>query len=478
MLEKSRAEAQRLAARGAPEYMIPGAYSERGPEHEDYVNNDDTTVMVGSRDNENDESPEELPMFQAVDAHVVAKKPPLVQAEVDTSCTRRDRRLQVLTALVMILAIVGVALGLVFGLQNDKDEPTNVPATTPAPAGNDGSTPSPTTDSPVSLTWAQAGSLGNIQGTSGGSVLSMSPDGSLFSVLDGTSVQVYQEDGSQVGEPIVALASSLSLSNDRLAVGTLDSSNTTTTIGQVSVFRLSSNEWSLVGSPIIVEGWTVILSKDGTVLAVETADSVQVYQEMNNEWKAIGSSIPTESIRIDQGPAFSRVAMSSDGMVLLVDLSIYSFENEQWAGGVRLGIESYPPDTPVSMSGDGRVVAIAQPQSTINGLNSGQVTVFEFDGVDWVQSGNDIIGDGQVNGFFGYSHALSGDGNRISVMNNALDDSQNRALVFHLEGSQWIRLLEEVPQAVSDGTLVMSEDGKRVAVGGQGIVRLYDIVEK
>ena len=31
------------------------------------------------------------------------------------------------------------------------------------------------------------------------------------------------------------------------------------------------------------------------------------------------------------------------------------------------------------MSGDGRVVAIAQPQSNANGLNSGKVTVFRDD---------------------------------------------------------------------------------------------------
>jgi hypothetical protein len=129
------------------------------------------------------------------------------------------------------------------------------------------------------------------------------------------------------------------------------------------------------------------------------------------------------------------------------------------------------------MSADGLVVAIAQPESNINGLNTGKVSVFRNDGDLWRQEGDDIIGDGQIRGFWGWSHSLSGDASRIVIMNNPDGGGTNQASVFYLQGSRWIRLLEQMPSAMSNGTIVMSEDGTRVAVGGEeSTVRVYNIV--
>ena len=470
LLSKRREAAEQLLLRGVPQYLIPGAFPERGADYQDY--RDDTTVMVGGDLNTNEEEPAQqttttTTTLEAVDAVVVDSPPPLVPAQVDKTCTIHDRRLQI-AVLLLLLLVVGAVLGIVFGLPPDNNSESTTPSA------------SPTTIAPTltTLTWVQVGGLDGILDAAS---FSLSPDGTRVAVVDATNtVQVYQQNGTQLGDAIIDTpASSLSLSGeDHLAVGSTN--NDTTTTGQALVFKLLSGVWTRIGSTISTQGWTVVLSKDATVLAVETADSVQVYHRVNDdgEWTPRGNSISTMFSRVDQGRAYSRLAMNHDGTVLIVDLSIYNYEDGQWTGGFQLPVESSPPNTPVSMSGDGRVVAIAQPQSTINGLNTGRVVVFQLDGTRWKQKGQSIVGDGQINGFWGFSHALSEDGSRIAIMNNPLDQ-KNLALVFRFEGFRWIRLVEdEVPQASSNGTIAISEDASRVAIGGQGIVRLYDIVSE
>jgi hypothetical protein len=292
-----------------------------------------------------------------------------------------------------------------------------------------------------------------------------------------TTVQVYEEEKGagtwmEQGNMIRAATTSLSLNGNRLAVGNNAGG------GSVSIFEFSGSDWMQVGNPIEKEGWTVVLSNDGQVVAVESKDRVQVYQlDDTTTWLQKGNSIATTSERVDTRNGFSRMAMNENGTVLLVEKQVYLYaENNQWIGQGLLDINDDPPNTPVSMSANGNVVAIGQHESNMNGLNSGRVRVSRLDGEQWTQSGDDIIGDGQVNGFWGWSHSLSSDGGRIAVMNNPVGE-QTRASVFRLQGSRWTRALEDAPFAARSGTIMISDNGGRVAIGGtRDTVRIFDIV--
>jgi hypothetical protein len=316
-----------------------------------------------------------------------------------------------------------------------------------------------------------------------GELLALSAEGKRVAVVNSTSntsIRIHQQeeiDGTwvQLGATIDVSfpVSSLSLAGTRLAVGSVVGNET-------SVLEFAVDSWTLVASPITLEGWTVVLSQDGAVLAVESSDSVQVYtwNAANGGWIEKGGTIATRTTRVNPASAYSRLAMDADGNTLIVDLSLYTYDSSsnEWIVSL-IPISSSPPDTPVSMSADGLVVAIAQPESNINGLNTGKVSVFRNDGDLWRQEGDDIIGDGQIRGFWGWSHSLSGDASRIVIMNNPDGGGTNQASVFYLQGSRWIRLLEQMPSAMSNGTIVMSEDGTRVAVGGEeSTVRVYNIV--
>ncbi len=67
------------------------------------------------------------------------------------------------------------------------------------------------------------------------------------------------------------------------------------------------------------------------------------------------------------------------------------------------------------MSGDGNTLAIgAIVNDGINGLDSGHVRVYEWDGAAWQQRGTDI--DGEVAGdFFGASVSVSSDGGTVAI---------------------------------------------------------------
>ena len=68
----------------------------------------------------------------------------------------------------------------------------------------------------------------------------------------------------------------------------------------------------------------------------------------------------------------------------------------------------------VSISNDGNTVAIGAPFSGNNGGNSGTARIYKYDGETWIQSGNDINGEAELNEF-GQTVALSGDGNRVAI---------------------------------------------------------------
>jgi hypothetical protein len=317
---------------------------------------------------------------------------------------------------------------------------------------------------------------------SDGASLTLSPSGKAMAVMDSrldvgigeesTVVRVYQEEegiwsllGNSIDVP--STNTSLSLVGTRLAVGSVGSN------AGVTVYEFQDNVWRQVGDTIEGEGWTVALALEGSVLAVEEADLVQLYHYNGNEWVPKGAEVPTDSVRTNSASAYSRMTISSDGKTLLVDQSVYQFSDDLdfYYDGVQPLPESSPPDTPVSMSRDGQVLAISHPRSSANETYSGRVTVFRFNGTGWNQEGNAMFGDA-ANDRFGWSHSLSGDGRRIVIMNNPLN-AESIATVYSLQGSAWIPVIEQFPVVFNDGKISISEDGSRVVIGGEGNIVVY-----
>lgn len=466
----------------------PGAVRVRGPGWHENDSVDGGTVQIGasvapstftpSHSGEQDDAP------SSVTQEPIHKR----------SCSFKELWKRKVPLLILLVIIGGVILGVVFGvvLKDDDSEPSTIAAPSLSPTMAPTVTFSPTT----TKSWVNAGT---IPAPSGANTMVMSPSGNRTAFIDArfdlgsggeleefTIVRVYQEENnvwSQIGNSVeVNDASSLSLMGNRLAVGSQNEA-----IG-VLIYELRNNVWAQVGDTIDSAGWTVVLAREGNRIIVESDNEVQLYELDRNIWEPRGASISTNTTRTNEGNSYSRIAADSSGTTLLVEQSVHLFSDDLRFTLTNPNsthvIESDPPDTPVSMSSNGKVLAIAQPQSGMNGVNnSGKVTVFRitddealiYEGKSaWRQEGEAIVGDFE-NEQFGWSHALSSDGKRIVAMNSPTDGGENRVVLLGIKGASWLPVVTDFPVAVNNGTVAMSDDGKRVAVGGEGAIFIYDL---
>ena len=125
----------------------------------------------------------------------------------------------------------------------------------------------------------------------------------------------------------------------------------------------------------------------------------------------------------------------------------------------------------VAMSSDGTTVAIGAPGSDGAALGAGQVRVFTWNGSAWTQEGPSIDGEGPSDQF-GYSIAMSADGTSIVIGSPTSDIGgvdRGRVRVFVWNGTEWTQRGEaiegEAAGNVDGWSVAMSADGNIIAQG-------------
>ena len=205
------------------------------------------------------------------------------------------------------------------------------------------------------------------------------------------TIQENQYQGEAVGD---SSGISVSLSSDgrTVAIGAFLNDGNGADSGHVRVYQMyeASSGWTQLGQNIEGEaagdmfGISVSLSSDGKIVAIgayendgngDEAGHVRVYQmdEAISSWKQLGQEIDGES------------ADDSSGVS-------------------------------VSLSDDGKVLAIGANRNDGNGKYSGHVRVYHLDdpGSSWKQIGQDI--DGEAAGdHSGWSVSLSADGRTVAI---------------------------------------------------------------
>jgi len=128
----------------------------------------------------------------------------------------------------------------------------------------------------------------------------------------------------------------------------------------------------------------------------------------------------------------------------------------------------------VSMSADGNRLAIGAQNHDGNGSRSGHTRVYDWSGAAWMQLGSDINGEAAED-YSGGSVSLSSDGNRVAIGADGNDDNGNKSghvRVYHWSGTQWAQLGSDIDgEAVDDQSGVsvsLSSDGNRLAIGAPG----------
>ena len=309
--------------------------------------------------------------------------------------------------------------------------------------------------------WIQVG--GNIDGEASGDhsgrIVSLSRDGYIVAIAaryndDGGDsaghVRVYEYDAStwmQLGGDIDGESSgdqsgvyiSLSGNGTRVAVGALYNDGGGTSAGHVRVYEYDSSNWVQLGGDIDGEaagdesGFSVTLTSDGTRVAIGTrynddggsnAGHVRVFDYNSSAWVQLGGDIDGAATDDNCGYAVSlssdvaRVATGCTGrgsghvQVLEYDSSTWVQVGENIDGAAVGDLAG----ASVSLSSDGTRVAIGSPYNDDGGTDAGHVRIFEYDSSSWVQLGGDIVGEaaGDLSSWYG-SLSLSSDGGRVAV---------------------------------------------------------------
>lgn len=119
----------------------------------------------------------------------------------------------------------------------------------------------------------------------------------------------------------------------------------------------------------------------------------------------------------------------------------------------------------VSVNGDGTVVAGGAPYKLINGLQTGHVPIFKFENGEWLPIGEPIVGE-DVGDFWGGSVALNHEGNIVAIGGNLNDGSATDAghvRIFQNIEEQWQQL-----GTALEGTAASDNFGWAVAINAQG----------
>ncbi len=296
---------------------------------------------------------------------------------------------------------------------------------------------------------------------------SLSDDGNILAVSGiqaGTGgdnpgyVKVYTWNGSRwvlVGQKIVGEAdddrfgTSLALSGDgnTLAVGAVQNNGNGLWSGQVRVFDWKNGRWVQKGEDIDGEnpgdkcGNVVSLNANGNTIALgahlndgvgEEAGHVRVMDWDGTRWVQRGRDIDGNSPGDWLGWS---VSLNSKGNALAVGVpfggdkagacEVYFWNGEQWMkkGATILGEAKEDAfGVSVSISDDGNILAVGGFYNDDNGLQSGHVGVFRWNGLGWERIGENLEGKA-VWDLAGYPVSLSGNGNIIAFGERGNDDN-------------------------------------------------------
>ena len=267
----------------------------------------------------------------------------------------------------------------------------------------------------------------------------------------------------------------------------------------VAITNSSSNSWGQLGQNIDGEaagdrsGRSVSMSSDGQIVAIgahfndgngDDSGHTRVYRFNGTAWSQLGQDIDGEA----EGDKFGNsVSLSADGETIAIGAPendgngddsghtrVYRFDGTTWsqlgqdidgqAGGDHSG-------TSVSLSSDGKIVAIGAPYNDGNGQLAGHFRVYRFGGTTWSQLGQDI--DGEAAGDqSGTSVSLSSDGMIVAIgapYADGYDNNAGHVRVYRFDGTTWSQLGQDIDGEGwwdNSGRVVsLSSNGRIVAIG-------------
>jgi FG-GAP repeat len=269
-------------------------------------------------------------------------------------------------------------------------------------------------------------------------------------------------------------------------------------VGAAWVFTRSGSTWTQQGgkltgsgeSPEGEFGVSVALSADGNAALIggyrdnSFVGAAWVFTRSGSTWTQQGSKL-TASGEIEKGEFGFSVALSGDGNTAVIGgrfdnggagaAWVFTRSGSTWTQqGSKLTASGEIVEGrfgwSVALSSDGNTALIG-----VVGYNGfvGAAWVFTRSGSTWTQQGSKLTGSGEIGeGRFGWSVALSGDGNTALIGGYKDNSEVGAAWVFTRSGSTWTQQGSKLtgPAEIGAGwfgwSVALSGDGNTVLIGG------------
>ncbi len=208
-------------------------------------------------------------------------------------------------------------------------------------------------------------------------------------------------------------------------------------------------------------------------------------QIVTSQWTQLGENINGETLGNYSGSA---VDLNSDGSIVIIgeyanddngvtsgQIRVFNIEGNEWqqmGQDINGDEEGDGFGYSVSISGDGLTIAIGAPGNDENVYESGHVKIYTFINESWEQVGSNINGDG-INGFSGSAISLNSEGTVVAIgaynkeSVNGINSGQVR--IYGFVNGIWEQLGEDINgEEMSDRSgwsISLDDEGTIVAIG-------------
>jgi len=312
------------------------------------------------------------------------------------------------------------------------------------------------------------------------------------SLANGAYVRTTFEGISNVADLIVV--------DDQMSPLTVSTYDASSVIG--GIVPPAPTSWVQLGQDIDGEafddrsGYSVSISADGRTVAIgaphnddngDESGHVRVFQLNNGSWVQLGQDIDGEAAGDYTG---AYVSISADGRTVAIGarykdgygensgpVRVYQLIYNRWSQvGQDIDDEATGDQSgrSVSISADGQTVAIGTYLKHSTSIESGQVRVYQLSNNAWIQLGQDIDGE-HAGSRSGSSVSLSADGQIVAIGadgNDQPSEDAGHVRVYQLTNNSWVQLGQDIDGEAFDDqsgrSVSISADGQIVAIGGFG----------
>ena len=299
-------------------------------------------------------------------------------------------------------------------------------------------------------------------------------------------IQLGNEMPGEVMGDLFGTSASISADGNTVAVGAPMSSTAANKAGQIQVFTYSGSTWSQKGGNISGEAGmerlsNVSLSADGNIMAIAALDNggysvkARVFDFDGADWVQRGVNITSQSGSLSGG---GDVDISADGSRVIFgnpgynevagQIKVFEWDGSAWA---QLGSDLNGTNagdgfgTALSLSADGNTFVLGAPRSSPINPKSGEVKIYEYNGSEWTQKGDNISGEQNI-GLLGSDVGISADGNTIIAGEDGFiigGSLLGRTRILAWDGFQWIQKGSDI-----EGVSHQDRTGRTVAINSTG----------